>query len=450
MFVRSVCKCSAGDARGYNEPHEKANRKAEDPMGEALEKAKKARVAAQALGVTSSQQRNDALNKMADSLISHTSGILKSNERDMDAAREKGTPAPLLDRLLLTAERIEGIADGLRQVAAQPEVLGELVEGRELYNGLQMTQYRVPLGVVAMIYEARPNVTADAAGLCIKTGNACILRGGSLALHSCLAISQVLAEAAVEAGLPQNCIQSIEDTGHDATDELMSLSGLVDVLIPRGGAGLIQHCVKNSSVPVIETGTGNCHVYIHRAANPAYVEPIIVNAKTQRPGVCNACESILVDDEVADELLPGVLTALAEAGVVIHADEHAAAIAQARGVETLPATEEDWGTEYLDMEVSIKCVTGVDEAIVHVNTYGTGHSESIISEDITAVTRFQREVDAAVVYANASTRFTDGGEFGLGAEIGISTQKLHARGPMGASALTSTKYVVSGQGQIRG
>ena len=419
-------------------------------MGEALEKAKKARVAARALGVTSSQQRNDALNKMADSLLSHTSGILKANETDMEAAREKGTPAPLLDRLLLTPERIEGIADGLRQVAMQPEVLGEIVEGRELYNGLQMSKYRVPLGVVAMIYEARPNVTADAAGLCIKTGNACILRGGSLALHSCLAISQVLAQAALDAGLPQDCIQSIESAGHDATDELMSLSGLVDVLIPRGGAGLIQHCVKNSTVPVIETGTGNCHVYIHVDANPTFVVPIIVNAKTQRPGVCNACESILIDDEVAEALLPDVLVALADAGVVIHADEHAAQIAASKGIETVPATEQDWGTEYLDMEISVKCISGVEEAIAHVNTYGTGHSESIISENVTAVSRFQREVDAAVVYANASTRFTDGGEFGLGAEIGISTQKLHARGPMGASALTSTKYIVSGQGQIRG
>ena len=419
-------------------------------MGEALEKAKKARIAARALDTASSQQRTNALNKMADNLISHTSGILKSNERDMNAAREKGTPAPLLDRLLLTAERIEGIADGLRQVAAQPEVLGEVVEGRELYNGLQMSKYRVPLGVVAMIYEARPNVTADAAGLCIKTGNACILRGGSLALHSCLAISQVLEEAAVEAGLPQNCIQSIESTSHDATDELMSLTGLVDVLIPRGGAGLIQHCVNNSAVPVIETGTGNCHIYIHKAAKPEHIVPIVVNAKTQRPGVCNACESIIVDDEAADAFLPDVLVALSQAGVVIHADAHAAAIAQANGVETIAATEDDWGTEYLDMEISVKCVSGVDEAIAHVNTYGTGHSESILSEDMGAVTRFQREVDAAVVYANASTRFTDGGEFGLGAEIGISTQKLHARGPMGAAALTSTKYIVSGQGQIRG
>lgn len=419
-------------------------------MGEALEKAKKARAASRELAQTSSSQRCDALNKMADALVAQAAQILEANEADMNAACEKGTPGPLLDRLMLSHERIDGIADGLRQVAAQPEVLGEVLEGSELYNGLRMIKYRVPLGVVAMIYEARPNVTADAAGLCIKTGNACILRGGSLAQRSCLTISRILAEAAASAGLPVDCIQSIEDPGREATDELMSLAGLVDVLIPRGGAGLIQHCVKNATVPVIETGTGNCHVYIHKQADPAYVEPIIMNAKTQRPGVCNACESILIDEEVAEVFLPTLLMALARAGVVIHADAPAAAIASAHGIETAAATEEDWGTEYLDMEISVKCVTGVEEAIAHINTYGTGHSESIISQDVSAVDAFQRQVDAAVVYANASTRFTDGGEFGLGAEIGISTQKLHARGPMGAAALTSVKYLVSGEGQIRG
>ncbi len=419
-------------------------------MGEALEKAKKARIASRELAQTSSSQRCDALNKMADALVARAAQILEANEADMNAAREKDTPGPLLDRLMLSHERIDGIADGLRQVAAQPEVLGEVLEGSELYNGLRMIKYRVPLGVVAMIYEARPNVTADAAGLCIKTGNACILRGGSLAQRSCLTISRILAEAAASAGLPVDCIQSIEDPGREATDELMSLAGLVDVLIPRGGAGLIQHCVKNATVPVIETGTGNCHVYIHKQADPAYVEPIIMNAKTQRPGVCNACESILIDEEVAEIFLPTLLMALARAGVVIHADAPAAAIASAHGIETTAATEEDWGTEYLDMEISVKCVTGVEEAIAHINAYGTGHSESIISQDVSAVDAFQRQVDAAVVYANASTRFTDGGEFGLGAEIGISTQKLHARGPMGAAALTSVKYLVSGEGQIRG
>lgn len=418
-------------------------------MGEALEKAKKARIAAQALGQTTSTQRINALQNMADALVIHAPEILAANDADMEAARAKDTPAPLLDRLALSNERIDGIANGLRQVAMQPEVLGEVLEGSELYNGLRMIKYRVPLGVVAMIYEARPNVTADAAGLCIKTGNACILRGGSLAQRSCLAIAQVLAQAASESGLPKDSIQCIESPGHDTTDELMNLPGLVDVLIPRGGAGLIQHCVKNATVPVIETGTGNCHIYIHSDVNPDYIEPIVMNAKTQRPGVCNACESILIDESVADQYLPRVITALANAGVVIHADEHAADIAAQQGVEAIAATEADWGTEYLDMEISIKCVADVDEAIAHINTYGTGHSESILSDNVSAVTKFQSEVDAAVVYANASTRFTDGGEFGLGAEIGISTQKLHARGPMGATALTSTKYLVSGEGQIR-
>lgn len=428
----------------------KINQQKGTHMGEARIKAEKARVAAMALAQTSSMERKNALMHMAAALISHKDEILAANERDMEAAREKGTPGPLLDRLMLSEDRLVGIADAVVQVADQPDVLGEVLEGSELYNGLRMIKYRVPLGVVAMIYEARPNVTADAAALCIKTGNACILRGGSLAQHSCLAISQVLAQAVAETGLPIECIQSIEDPSHDSTDELMSLAGLVDVLIPRGGAGLIQHCVRNSTVPVIETGTGNCHVYINAKADPDIVEPIVMNAKTQRPGVCNACESILVDKSAAAEYLPSVLTSLAKAGVVIHADATSAAIATECGVETVAATEEDWGTEYLDMEISIKCVSGVDEAIAHINKYGTGHSESILSEDIRAVDRFQREVDAAVVYANASTRFTDGGEFGLGAEIGISTQKLHARGPMGTEALTSVKYLVNGEGQIRG
>lgn len=418
-------------------------------MGEAKDKAMRAREAARVLAQTTSRQRADALNGMASALVDNVQTIIAANEADMEAAKAKGTPAPLLDRLMLDAKRIDAMAQGLRDVAMQPEVLGEVVEGRKLYNGLEMVEYRVPLGVVAMIYEARPNVTADAAGLCIKTGNACILRGGSLAQRSCLAISSVLADAIERAGIPRDCIQSIEDPGHDATDELMGLNGLVDVLIPRGGAGLIKHCVENASVPVIETGTGNCHVYINEHANPEYVEPIVMNAKTQRPGVCNACESLLVDESVADAFLPAILFALAQAGVTIHADARSAAIASQHGVETVDATDEDWGTEYLDMEISVKCVSGIDEAIAHVNEHGTGHSECIISNDVNDVARFQSEVDAAVVYSNASTRFTDGAEFGLGAEIGISTQKLHARGPMGAEALTSTKYVVSGAGQVR-
>ena len=419
-------------------------------MGEALEKASLAKAASYQLAVLGSDVRNKALAIMAARLVEHTADIMAANGADMEQARAKNTPQGLLDRLLLTPERIEGIAQGIRQVAAQPEVLGEVVEGRELYNGLQLRKVRVPLGVVAMIYEARPNVTADAAALCLKTGNACVLRGGSLAQRSCLALSDVLATAAVEAGLPENCIQSIESTSHDATDELMSLTGLVDVLIPRGGAGLIRHCVENAKVPVIETGTGNCHIYVHEAANRDLIVPILVNAKTQRVGVCNAAESLLVDESIADEVLPAALCALAEHGVVLHVDERAGQVAERCGIETIRATQDDWGTEYLALEMSAKCTSGLDEAISHINTYGTGHSECIISNDAAAIDAFTRGVDAAVVYSNASTRFSDGGEFGLGAEIGISTQKLHARGPMGAQALTSTKYIVNGAGQVRG
>lgn len=419
-------------------------------MGEALEKASLAKAASYQLAVLGSDVRNKALANMAARLVEHTADIMAANGADMEQARAKNTPQGLLDRLLLTPERIEGIAQGIRQVAAQPEVLGEVVEGRELYNGLQLRKVRVPLGVVAMIYEARPNVTADAAALCLKTGNACVLRGGSLARRSCLALSDVLAKAAVEAGLPENCIQSIESTSHDATDELMSLTGLVDVLIPRGGAGLIRHCVENAKVPVIETGTGNCHIYVHEAANRDLIVPILVNAKTQRVGVCNAAESLLVDESIADEVLPAALCALSEHGVVLHVDEHAGQVAERCGIETVRATRDDWGTEYLALEMSVKCTSGLDEAISHINTYGTGHSECIISNDVAAIDAFTRGVDAAVVYSNASTRFSDGGEFGLGAEIGISTQKLHARGPMGAQALTSTKYIVNGAGQVRG
>ncbi len=419
-------------------------------MGEALEKASLAKAASYQLAVLGSDVRNKALANMAARLVEHTADVMAANGADMEQARAKNTPQGLLDRLLLTPERIEGIAQGIRQVAAQPEVLGEVVEGRELYNGLQLRKVRVPLGVVAMIYEARPNVTADAAALCLKTGNACVLRGGSLARRSCLALSDVLAKAAVEAGLPENCIQSIESTSHDATDELMSLTGLVDVLIPRGGAGLIRHCVENAKVPVIETGTGNCHVYVHEAADRDLIVPILVNAKTQRVGVCNAAESLLVDESIADEVLPAALCALSEHGVVLHVDEHAGQVAERCGIETVRATRDDWGTEYLALEMSVKCTSGLDEAISHINTYGTGHSECIISNDVAAIDAFTRGVDAAVVYSNASTRFSDGGEFGLGAEIGISTQKLHARGPMGAQALTSTKYIVNGAGQVRG
>ena len=419
-------------------------------MGEALEKATLAKQASYELQVTGSAQRNAALAAMAEALEENAAAILAANGADMDAARAAGTSEGLLDRLMLDEGRLAGIAQGIRDVAAQPEVLGEVVEGRELYNGLRLRRVRVPLGVVAMIYEARPNVTADAAALCIKTGNACVLRGGSMALHSCLAISQVLSQAAEGAGLPVGCIQSIESPSRDATAELMSLTGLIDVLIPRGGAGLIQHCVENAKVPVVETGKGNCSIYVHEAGDFQKAIPIIINAKTQRVGVCNAAEGLLVDEAIAGEFLPIALSALQQAGVTVHGCAATQAVAQQLGIGIVAATEDDWSTEYGSMDMSVKVVAGIDEAISYINTYGTGHSDCIISQDASAIARFQAGVDSSVVYANASTRFSDGAEFGLGAEIGISTQKLHARGPMGAAALTSTKFLVEGDGQVRG
>lgn len=418
-------------------------------MCEVIEKCRAAKEAAPQLACSSGEQRNKALLAMAQALEANVAGILRANQLDMEKARQDGVKDSLLDRLLLTQERVSDIAQALRKLAKLDDPLGEVVEGRTLYNGIQLTRRRVPLGVVAMIYEARPNVTADTAGLCIKTGNACVLRGGSMAINSCIALANVLSEAVGQAGLPSQSIQIIRTTDREATTQLMEATGLVDVLIPRGGAGLIRACVENAKVPVIETGVGNCHIYIHSSADSNKAIPIILNAKTQRPGVCNAAESLLIDEAVAKDMLPPIFVALARAGVVMHADEAAAEIARGLGVEVEQATEEDWGTEYLDLEISIKCVEGLDEAIAHINRYGTGHSECIVAQDMDAVSRFTNQVDAAAVYANASTRFTDGGEFGLGAEIGISTQKLHARGPMGLRELTSTKFILMGDGQIR-
>ncbi|MDP2181446.1 MAG: glutamate-5-semialdehyde dehydrogenase [Actinomycetota bacterium] len=416
-------------------------------MSEVLTLATRAREAAQRLGTTSSEQRNRALLAMSHALTHNQDEILAANGRDMEAARAKNTPAPLLDRLELNPARIKSMSEALKALSLLPDPIGEVVEGHTLPNGIQLTQVRVPLGVVAMIFEARPNVTVDAAGLCIKTANAVILRGGSLAIQSCLALTRVLANSATAAGMPDGCIQSVESTEREAAEELMGLHGYIDVLIPRGGAGLIQSVVQNAKVPVIETGVGNCHVYIHSAADPEMARRIVVNAKTQRPGVCNAAESLLIDEEIYQQVLPPILRELEEKGVKIHADEAARSLGAVMRVE--PATEEDWATEYLDLKIAVKVVSGLDEAINHVNKYGTKHSEAIVTGDYSAAQRFLREVDAAAVYVNASTRFTDGGEFGMGAEIGISTQKLHARGPMGLDALTSTKFVLMGSGQIR-
>jgi glutamate-5-semialdehyde dehydrogenase len=371
----------------------------------------------------------------------------------MAAAELAGTDASLLDRLLLTESRIADIASALKQLKDERDPIGEVLEGRTITGGLKMTKLRVPLGVVAMIYEARPNVTADAAGLCIKTANACILRGGSLALNTNIVMCEILAKASEDAGLPKGSIQGITTKDREATSALMSLHGLVDVLIPRGSASLINACVKNSKVPVIETGTGNCHVYVHACANQDNAVPIILNAKLQRPGVCNACESVIVDKDIADVFVPRIVGELAKNDVKIHIDDvgksllSGSELANYEGL--LDASEEDWATEYLALEISIKVVSGLDEGINHVNHYGSKHSEAIITEDFASAMRFTNEVDASTVYVNASTRFTDGAQFGLGAEIGISTQKLHARGPMGLDALTSTKFIVLGKGQIR-
>ncbi len=426
---------------------------AQDIRAYVEELARAAKEASRPLGFASDEARQTAVRAMAAALRENASRILDANAQDMAAARKAGTTEGLLDRLLLTDERIEGMAAGLEKLAELPDPVGRVLEHRTIDQGLDLQKVSVPLGLVAMVYEARPNVTADAAGICIRTGNACILRGGSLAQRSCVAIAHALADAVEASGFPRDAVTIIETTDREATGALMSLRGIVDVLIPRGGAGLIQRCVRESLVPVIETGTGNCHIYVHASADFAKARRIVMNAKTQRVGVCNACESLLVDATVAEVFLPDMLRELSDAGVLIHGDETACGVCHelglVQGEAFVPATEEDWGREYLAMEISVKCVSGLDEAIVHINRYGTMHSEAIVAEDPQACERFLREVDASSVYANASTRFTDGGEFGLGAEIGISTQKLHARGPFAAEALTTCKYEIRGTGQVR-
>ena len=426
-------------------------------MSEAKLAAQRAKVATAAMAEASTELKNKALFAMAAALRKDTALICAENAADCEAARRAGTKDSLIDRLFLDESRVNAMASALESLAALEDPTNKVLERRTLKNGLKIRKVSVPLGVVAMVYEARPNVTADAAGICVKSGNACVLRGGSLAVRSNLAIAQVLRVAIESVGLPADAVVAIESTDRSETDTLLRLRGLIDVLIPRGGAGLIQHCVEYATVPVIETGVGNCHVYVHESADFAMARKVILNAKTQRVGVCNACESVLVDASVAAEFLPGLLADLAHAQVLIHGDAAVRAIAQAalsKGHASLPrffvdATEEDWGKEYLALEISIHVVDGEEEAIAHINRYGTNHSECIMAADEVAVDLFQQRVDAAAVYANASTRFTDGGEFGLGAEIGISTQKLHVRGPFALEALTTTKYLVNGTGQVR-
>lgn len=411
--------------------------------------ARAARAASAACGMAGLEVRNAALGAMAAALRDRAADIVAANAVDMDAARAKGTPEPLLDRLALDEGRIEGMARGLESLAALPDPLGEVQRERTLDSGVRLQRVSVPLGVVAMVYEARPNVTADAAGICVKSGNAVVLRGGSMALRSNICLAAVLHDAAVSAGMPRDCIVAIETADRAATDELLHMWGIIDVLIPRGGAGLIKHCIEHATVPVIETGVGNCHLYVHASANVSMAREIAVNAKCQRPGVCNAIETLLVDDAIAEEALREILPALASQGVVLHADARAAQIARDMGLACVPAIDADWDTEYLALEIAIKCVGGLDDAIRHIGAHGTRHSEAIIAENAAAAEEFLARVDASSVYWNASTRFTDGGEFGLGAEIGISTQKLHARGPFALEALTTWKYLLRGTGQVR-
>lgn len=409
-------------------------------------KAEAAHKAACALGVVSAAVKNKALLAMADALLAKTDFIIEANDRDMQAARENGMKESMQDRLRLTPERIEGMAEGLRQVAALPDPVGNVIGGRTLANGLKITKVRVPLGVIGIIYEARPNVTADAIGLCLKSGNAVVLKGGSEAMQSNMAVAGVLTEAAEAAGIPQGAIQFIDTADRAAVTALIKLNDFVDVVIPRGGAGLIKAVVQNATVPVIETGSGVCHTYVDAAADCAMARKIAFNAKVQRPSVCNAMETLLVHKDVAGKFLPQMLDEYFKAGVTVFGCQ----ATQEFDERVQPATEEDWATEYGDLRLSVKIVEDIDEALEHIAKYGTKHSECIVTEDYNAARKFQDCVDAAAVYVNASTRFTDGFEFGFGAEIGISTQKLHARGPMALPELTSYKFLINGSGQTRG
>ena len=411
--------------------------------------ARRAQVAAPKIATATRAVKDAALHALADALVTRAADIVTANAEDTARGRANGMSPGLLDRLTLTEERIAKIADALRELAALPDPVGEVVRGSTLPNGLRLTQTRVPMGVVGMIYEARPNVTVDAAGLGLKSGNAVILRGGSAAASSNGLIVQVLSEALEAQGLPADLVQSIDEYGREGAVALMHARGLVDLLVPRGGADLISTVVRESKVPVVETGTGNCHVYVDVAADPEMALEIVLNSKTQRVGVCNAAETLLVHRDIASEFLPHVLPALAARDVVLHGDEAVRAAAPS-GVSVDEADDEDWATEYLALELAVKVVDDVEEAIEHIRRWSSGHTEAIVTNDLAAADRFVEGVDSAAVMVNASTRFTDGGEFGLGAEIGISTQKMHARGPMGLPELTTTKWIVRGNGQVRG
>jgi len=406
---------------------------------------KKAKLASAQLAHLNSDQKNKVLLRVADLLKEDTEQLLKANTADLKQAAEMNLKGAIVERLSLSPEKIEGIAEGLREIAQLDDPIGEIEEMKKRPNGLLIGKKRVPLGVVGVIYESRPNVTADVAGLCIKTGNVCVLRGGKEAFQSNRALVKIFHKALKENNLDPHMVQLVQDTSRESAVAMMRLNDYLDILIPRGGAGLIQTVVENSTVPVIETGVGNCHIYVDEAADLEKAVRIVYNAKTHRPGVCNAAESLLVHKDVAIDVLPAIGTNLAKAGVEIRGDKGTRALVP----RAIPAREEDWGTEYLDLIISSKIVASLEEAVDHINTYGSQHSESIVTENYSHAQYFLDRVDAAAVYVNASTRFTDGFEFGYGAEIGISTQKLHARGPMGLRELTTNKYVIYGEGQIR-
>lgn len=406
---------------------------------------KQAKEASVILAQAAMNDKNELLREAADQLVTNQNYILSENVKDVKAAMERGMSEALVDRLTLTVDRIEGMAEGLRQVADLEDPIGAVTEMKPNKSGLLIGKKVVPLGVVGIIYESRPNVTADAFALCFKTGNACLLRGGSDAIHSNIAITKVLQEALEKKKMPVSSIQLLEDTSRETATKMMQMNEYIDVLIPRGGAGLIQSVVKNSTVPVIETGTGNCHTYVDEFADPEMAVNIVVNAKTQRLGTCNTCESVVIHKNAVQTHLPAIVEALLQKGVQVRGDERVMAVND----QVLKASEEDWGTEYLDAIISVKVVDSFDEAIRHINRYNTKHSEAIVTDSYSHAQEFLDRIDAAAVYVNASTRFTDGFEFGFGAEIGISTQKIHARGPMGLNALTTTKFIIYGNGQTR-
>ena len=415
-------------------------------MNELLSKCILAKNATQKLISISTTTKNNALKAIADALIDNADTIIKANKKDIDIARANGTREAMIDRLTLTTDRIKGISDGVLQVMALNDPIGEVINMTKRPNGLIIGKKRVPMGVIGIIYEARPNVTVDAAVLCLKTSNACILRGGKEAINSNTAIMKIMQDAAYSAGIPEGTLNIIEDTSRETAIELMRMSEYIDMLIPRGGKGLIKSVVKNATVPVVETAAGNCHIYVDEYADFNMATEIVMNAKVQRPSVCNAAETLLIDRKIADEFVPVIFGKLQELNVEIRADEESIKIYPDN---VILATEEDYYTEYNDYIISVKIVDGVCDAIEHINKYNTKHSEAIITDSYQHAQKFLNEVDAAAVYVNASTRFTDGFEFGFGAEIGISTQKMHARGPMGLEALTSIKYIVYGSGQIR-